>query len=327
MTQPTSPPARSSDEAAGILAAEVERLRSRPGLTDVDRHAVAAWSLMHYYEFEAAAEGWSVVHKARPDDVEAAFRRAHCLLELGRFDDAATAFRETIDLDARLAEQPGTEGLDWLEDDPAYRLGNCLHASGDLPAAVEAYELSTRRNTIGRGGAAGAGAVPPRCTRGRRRARRPGPHGEPRAAGGRARRGAGVARRGPSRPPPRAGMSVSTPPVPENGRLAEGSVPSSVDAPACAIDAAPGALGRDDRPPPRGTGGVFRRLLRISAGVALFVFGVVELLLPGPGILFMAIGLTLLAPDIPFVRRLVVGAYRRWPALRRRVPRRYRRTK
>ncbi len=143
-------PSRTPDEARAILATELVRLAPRrAALGEAGAYAVAAWTLMHAFEFEASVLGWATVLEHAPRDVEAVFRHAHCLLELGKYDAAAEGFRAAHALDAELADDPAGEGLDWLEDDPAYRLGNCLHASGDLPAAVEAYEESARRNTIG----------------------------------------------------------------------------------------------------------------------------------------------------------------------------------
>ena len=143
-------PRRTDTEAREILAAEIERLRLLGGaLGETGSFAVAAWTLMHAYEFEAAEMGWAAAMEREPRDVENVFRHAHCLLELGHFERAADGFRAAMELDAELADAPGGEGLDWLEDDPAYRLGNCLHVQGDLAGAVEAYELSAGRNTIG----------------------------------------------------------------------------------------------------------------------------------------------------------------------------------
>jgi len=143
-------PCRTPDESRTILAAELARLAPRrDALGEAGAHAVAAWTLMNAFEFEAAALGWAGVLEDAPRDVEAVFRHAHCLLELGRHDEAADGFRTAHALDAEVSDDPAGEGLDWLEDDPAYRLGNCLHVAGDLTAAIQAYEESVRRNTIG----------------------------------------------------------------------------------------------------------------------------------------------------------------------------------
>lgn len=142
-------PARRTDaEAAAILAAELDRLAARrEALGDAGAHAVAGWGLQHAMEWEAALLAWSNVLEADPRDVEAAHARGLCLLELSRWQDAADAFRAVIELDAALAAA-GEPALDWMEDDPAYRLGVALHAMGELRAALDAYEESARRNGI-----------------------------------------------------------------------------------------------------------------------------------------------------------------------------------
>jgi len=78
-------------------------------------------------------------------------------------------------------------------------------------------------------------------------------------------------------------------------------------------------LSRQSRP-------LWRRIARIALGVTLIVVGVAEAVLPGPAIVFFALGFSLLAPDVPPIRRALVALYRRWPKLRRAVPRRFRRT-
>ena len=103
--------------------------------------------------------------------------------------------------------------------------------------------------------------------------------------------------------------------------------------PATALPAPSEAERRPDVRPPADSdeptqGPTFwRRAARVSTGAALIIVGVLELFLPGPGILFIGAGLTLLAPEIPFVRRGIVAMYRRWPRLRRLVPRRLRHTR
>jgi len=46
------------------------------------------------------------------------------------------------------------------------------------------------------------------------------------------------------------------------------------------------------------------RLARICGGFALLLAGVVLMILPGPGLVLLIAGLSLLAVDIPFARRL-----------------------
>lgn len=66
----------------------------------------------------------------------------------------------------------------------------------------------------------------------------------------------------------------------------------------------------------------WRRILRVAAGVGCVLLGVIGLFVPVlQGLMLLALGAALLAPDFPPARRLVVGAYRRWPRVRRRVPR------
>lgn len=46
------------------------------------------------------------------------------------------------------------------------------------------------------------------------------------------------------------------------------------------------------------------RAVRVVFGALVVLFGIVELFLPGPGLLFIALGLGILSLDIPAVRRL-----------------------
>ncbi len=56
------------------------------------------------------------------------------------------------------------------------------------------------------------------------------------------------------------------------------------------------------------------RLLKIVAGVAFLILGVLGLLLPVlQGIIFLLIGVTLLADDVPLFARWKHAIYRRWP--------------
>lgn len=142
-------PTRSPEEARALLdelLAELAPRRDALGVGGV--HAVAAWRLMHAFEYEAAALAWAQACADDPRSLEACFQRGICLLELGRFAEALPVFRTAIELDAALRDDPDAEMVDWIEDDPAYRLGNCLHALGDLEAAVAAYEESALRNTV-----------------------------------------------------------------------------------------------------------------------------------------------------------------------------------
>ncbi|HQR29275.1 MAG TPA: PGPGW domain-containing protein [Anaeromyxobacteraceae bacterium] len=48
----------------------------------------------------------------------------------------------------------------------------------------------------------------------------------------------------------------------------------------------------------------FARTVRVAAGWALLVVGVLLLVLPGPGIPLLVLGLALLSRDVPWARRL-----------------------
>ena len=142
-------PTRTPDEAAALFDEAVEDLAARrSALGEAGTFAVVAWTLLHAWEFEAAELAWARVLELEPKSLEGAYQRGMCLLELSRFDEAADAFRHTIELDAQLRSDPNAEVLDWIEDDPNYRLGNCHHAKGDLDDAIAAYEESAQRNTV-----------------------------------------------------------------------------------------------------------------------------------------------------------------------------------
>lgn len=55
------------------------------------------------------------------------------------------------------------------------------------------------------------------------------------------------------------------------------------------------------------------RFARISLGVVVTGFGVLLLALPGPGLVVVAIGLGVLAQDVPFARRLLDSVQDRIP--------------
>jgi hypothetical protein len=56
-----------------------------------------------------------------------------------------------------------------------------------------------------------------------------------------------------------------------------------------------------------------RRLARDIAGAVLVFFGLILLVLPGPGLLVIAAGLALLAQDVPFAHRLLQRVRARLP--------------
>ncbi len=119
-------------------------------LGEAGRHAVAGWKLLMALEWEAAELAYTRVVELEPQDVEAMFGRGTCVLEQGRFAEAAEIFRATLALDDGL-ERTGSDlpRLDWFDNDPAYKLGNALHAMGNLEEAVIAYDESARRNCVG----------------------------------------------------------------------------------------------------------------------------------------------------------------------------------
>lgn len=147
--RPSGPAARTDAEARAILDAEIDRLAPRrEALGEAGVHSVAGWTLTHAMEWEAALLAWARAASLEPDDPELVHQHGICLLELGRWDEAAARFRDVLAIDERLVAA-GLPGIEWMEEDPAYRLGTALHAKGDLRGAIEAYERSTHRNTTG----------------------------------------------------------------------------------------------------------------------------------------------------------------------------------
>ena len=55
------------------------------------------------------------------------------------------------------------------------------------------------------------------------------------------------------------------------------------------------------------------RIARVAAGVVVLILGIAMLGLPGPGFLVIALGLALLAQDVPFARRLLEKVRARLP--------------
>ena len=55
------------------------------------------------------------------------------------------------------------------------------------------------------------------------------------------------------------------------------------------------------------------RVCRICAGTVVLLFGIALLVLPGPGTVVIAGGLSILAIDVPFARRLLHKVRRRLP--------------
>jgi uncharacterized membrane protein YbaN (DUF454 family) len=64
------------------------------------------------------------------------------------------------------------------------------------------------------------------------------------------------------------------------------------------------------------------RWKRLSIAAGFFVLGVIGVITPVmPQTLFFLIAVLLVGPDIPPARRAVMGILRRWPKLRKLVPR------
>jgi uncharacterized membrane protein YbaN (DUF454 family) len=67
------------------------------------------------------------------------------------------------------------------------------------------------------------------------------------------------------------------------------------------------------------------RWLRLILGVCLLLLGIAGVVLPIlQGVVFLLMAGILLAPDFPPARRAVVKSFRRWPKVRRKVPRKFR---
>jgi uncharacterized protein (TIGR02611 family) len=56
------------------------------------------------------------------------------------------------------------------------------------------------------------------------------------------------------------------------------------------------------------------RVARVSAGFIVLLLGIAMLVLPGPGVLVVCLGLGLLAADIPFAARMLEPVRKRLPA-------------
>lgn len=58
---------------------------------------------------------------------------------------------------------------------------------------------------------------------------------------------------------------------------------------------------------------IVRRVARVALGVVVLCAGILLVVLPGPGLLVMAVGLALMAPEVPFARRLLARVRERIP--------------
>lgn len=61
----------------------------------------------------------------------------------------------------------------------------------------------------------------------------------------------------------------------------------------------------------------------VSLGGMVFALGIVLLIIPGPGIPFVVLGVTLLATRVPWVGRVAHAARKKFSRLRRRLRRRF----
>lgn len=78
-----------------------------------------------------------------------------------------------------------------------------------------------------------------------------------------------------------------------------------------------------DGPPPLP---LWLRFVFLVAGFACVVIGIAGVVLPVlPGIPFLALAYFLLVPEFPWLGKPIVGALRRWPRMRRGVPKKWRR--
>jgi uncharacterized protein (TIGR02611 family) len=73
------------------------------------------------------------------------------------------------------------------------------------------------------------------------------------------------------------------------------------------------ATGRREETEAKAKAHVMLRMVRVVAGVVVLVIGVVLLAAPGPGLLVIALGLGLLAQDVPFAARLLERVRARLP--------------
>ena len=77
---------------------------------------------------------------------------------------------------------------------------------------------------------------------------------------------------------------------------------------------------RESQPPQSQVSRRWIRVVRLAAGWALLLTGGALLVLPGPGIPVVLAGISFLAPDIPWAKRLQATIRERWERRRRRQP-------
>ena len=73
------------------------------------------------------------------------------------------------------------------------------------------------------------------------------------------------------------------------------------------------ATGRREETREQAKRGVLRRLARMTGGTLLCLLGLALLVLPGPGLVVLAMGLVLLAVDVPWAARLLERVRARLP--------------
>ena len=73
------------------------------------------------------------------------------------------------------------------------------------------------------------------------------------------------------------------------------------------------ATGRHEPDDERARASLVVRFGRITAGAVVTLLGLALLVLPGPGLVIVAAGLSILAIDVPFARRLLHRVRRRLP--------------
>lgn len=95
--------------------------------------------------------------------------------------------------------------------------------------------------------------------------------------------------------------------------MADEPVDERRDAWRLAAVAAEQATGRHEPDEPSARASLVVRISRISVGALVTLVGLVLLVLPGPGLVIVAGGLSILAIDVPFARRLLSSVRRRLP--------------
>ena len=73
------------------------------------------------------------------------------------------------------------------------------------------------------------------------------------------------------------------------------------------------ATGRREETREEAQRGVVRRLARMTGGTLLCLLGLALLVLPGPGLVVLAMGLVLLSVDVPWAARMLERVRRRLP--------------